>query len=110
MKEIRNFEKMKTIAFVLKKILHVFTWILVSVGILLIIGEAAVLMAKGESFTLTDFYNGNMTFAIEGWFEYNLAAEVGNTISLKPVIVVLLPAIIIIIIIAIFIVLIIVTS
>lgn len=93
MNEIRDFKKMKRAVLVLKKVLHVAAWILIVIVASMGIGEAVVLMLSDKYFILTDFYNGQMTFAVERWFDFELIGEMGNSISLKPVVLLVLPAI-----------------
>jgi len=93
--EISNLKKIKKTAIILKKVLNVSMWILVSTGVLLLISEFIVSMMKETHFVLNEFYLGDITIAIKGWFDYQLVGDIGNTISLKPLILIILPVFII---------------
>lgn len=93
--EIRNFEKMKKTAVILKSILNVTMWILLVAGALLLLSEFIILLLEEKHFILNEFYLGDMIFAVEGWFDFHLIGAVGNTILLKPIILIILPTFII---------------
>lgn len=89
MKEIKN---LKNIANVLWKLSQILFWGFIVIGIMLLVAEIVVYFVPDHYFEVTDFYEGDLIITVKGWFEYDFANEMGNSLMLKPIILVFIPA------------------
>jgi phosphate/sulfate permease len=88
-------KNIKKIARILNIVFKFLFWTLVFAGSLLFIAEVVVIFIPEKHFIFNNLYQGNMLFKIEGLFEYDLAKEIGNSLVIKPIILVIIPAILV---------------
>ncbi len=94
METIKDYNRMKNIASILRTIIRVLFWIFVGLVGLLVIAEIVFMMIPKDVLVLKDVFRGNMVIAIDGLFEYDFTSQTNGDLMLKQFILFLIPTVI----------------
>ena len=90
--ETNYFTKLKSVAKILRIIFRVLFWVSLVALVVFFIGEVVIMFLPKEYFLLSNFYEGDISFEIDGILQFNLTEEYSSTINIKTILLLMIPS------------------